>query len=274
MTTPPPPRPVRGIGLAIAAVGFAGLVAIPAAPAVGQVYPSSVVGTEFDIIRTTDPTTFKSLAGGEVARREMPDKTGDAALVQPAYAFTAGYADGHEIDIAVDRDFADRAAAKKEAERYATRLGRLPGVLRRGVKRVVVHKGEPDATAFSDIGLVVVYSANASKRIATNDLEETLFHESVHATWDKTHAGSPGWKRAQAADGGFLTRYAQRLPGREDLAETALLAFAVLEHPERIPEADREKIRQAVPARIAFVGELLEKAKAAEAAKAAESEDG
>ena len=104
-----------------------------------------------------------------------------------------------------------------------------------------MHGGDTDATAFSDRGLIVVYAANATRRISTHDLEETIFHESVHATWDAAHADSAGWRAAQEADGGFVTDYARKNPDGEDLAESALFAYTLAHHPERIPEPDASR---------------------------------
>lgn len=228
---------------------------IPAVHA--QDYSSSVVGTDFDIITDSDPSCFRVLKFKGVKSAEMPDKTNDAGLFQKAFVFSASYSDRSLIKISVDADFKSEADAKKEALRYATRLGKLPSVLRSGVKRVVVHKGNPDTTAFSDHGLIVVYSANATKRISTHDLEETLFHESVHAAWDKTHAKSPEWRRAQFSDGTFATRYAKKKPQLEDLAESALFAYALIHHADRIPLKDKKRIAAAIPARIRFVETLI-----------------
>ena len=227
-------------------------------PAWAQPYASSVVGTEFDVITDEDESVFAKVESKGVAKAEMPDKTkDDAPLLQPAFNFVASFKDGARIAVAVDHDFGSEAKAKAEALRYLPRLGKLPSALRGGVARLVIHKGEPEATAFSDAGLIVVYSANATKRIATHDLEETLFHESVHAAWDAKHAGSPAWRAAQRADGAFVTRYAKRKPKREDLAESALFAFALIHRPGRIPAAEAERIWRTIPNRIVFVRRLL-----------------
>lgn len=227
-------------------------------PLWAQPYGSSVVGTDFDVITDEDPSVFSKLESKGVAKAEMPDKTqDDAQLLQPAFNFVASFKDGARVKVAVDHDFGSEAAAKAEALRYLPRLGKLPSALRGGVKRLVIHKGEPDATAFSDAGLIVVYSANATKRIKTHDLEETLFHESVHASWDQEHAGSAAWRAAQRADGAFATRYAKRKPAREDLAESALFAFALIHRPGRIPAAEAERIWRTIPNRIVFVRRLL-----------------
>jgi len=223
-----------------------------------QVYASSVAGTDFDIITAEDPSAFKSLTFSKSARSEMPDKrTEDAPLFQHAFIFEASFADGSKVKIYVDAKFKNKEAAKAEARRYTGPLGRLPAVLRQGVRRLVVHQGGRNTTAFSDVGLIVIYSENATRRIATHDLEETIFHEAIHAAWDARYAKSDAWKRAQMADGSFATLYAKSKPTREDLAESALFAYAVLKHPERIPAVDRTRIQKAVPHRIAFIAGLL-----------------
>jgi hypothetical protein len=232
-------------------------LAAPGVPAFPQEYRSSVVGTDFDFVVDEDPSTFLCLEFHGERLREMPDKTSDAPLVQPALVFMAYYEDGTSVDLALDADFSTESAAREEALRYATRLGKLPTALRSGVERIVVHAGPTDATAFSDRGLIALYSANATKRISTHDLEETLFHESVHAAWDGPHRESPEWLAAQAADGAFLTAYAAENPDGEDLAESALFAYTLLHHPERIPADHAARIRAAIPARIAFVETLV-----------------
>ncbi len=229
----------------------------PGLPALPQDYKSSVVGTDFDFIVDEDPSTFVCLEFHGQRLREMPDKVNKGQLVQPALVFMAYYEDGTKVDLALDADFSTEEAGREEALRYATRLGKLPTTLRRGVHRIIVHAGPTDATAFSDNGVIALYSANATKRIATHDLEETLFHESVHAAWDARHRASPEWRAAQAADDAFLTAYAAKNPDGEDLAESALFAYTLLHHPERIPADHAARIRAVIPARIAFVETLV-----------------
>jgi hypothetical protein len=228
-------------------------------------YPSSVVGTDFDFIRDEDPDVFESLEPKGKAEPEMPDKTDDdAPLRKPAWTFVARFLDGTSIHIAVDVRVGKEEQARAEALRYTPRLGKLPTSLRRGVQRVVIHKegkGDADASAFSDVGLIVLYANNATKRISTHDLEETVFHESVHAAWDETHERSQAWLAAQKRDGRFVTNYAKKNADEEDLAESALFAYTLVHHPGRIPEKEAAKIRRAIPARIAFVETLLPKEK-------------
>lgn len=233
------------------------MAAAPSRACAEELYASSVVGTDFDFILGSDPDTFLCLEFKGQGPREMPDKTGDTSLFQQAFIFVSYFSDGTSVDMAMDIDFETKERARKEALRYTPRLGKLPTSLRRGVKRLVVHKGNQNATAFSDVGLIVIYSDNATRRIETHDLEETIFHESVHASWDKTHANSAAWRAAQKSDGTFVTRYARKKPDGEDLAESALFAYTLVHHPGRIPTAEAVKIKNAIPARIAFVEKLV-----------------
>lgn len=221
-------------------------------------YPSSVVGTDFDFIIDGDPDVFEELVPKGEGTAEMPDKTDSTKeLRETAFLFEARFWDNTKISIAIDAAFKTGEEARKEALRYTPRLGKLPSALRQGLRRLVVHRGGEDTTAFSDDGLIVVYSDNATKRIGTHDLEETIFHESVHAVWDKAHQASEAWRDAQKEDRRFVTDYGRKNPDNEDFAESALFAFALIHHPERIPKGEAEKIRHAIPARIAFVETLL-----------------
>jgi hypothetical protein len=252
-----------GLGRAPSAALFVLLLAFtPASAGDEPPYRSSVVGTDFDFITDSDPDTFVRLEDKGQGSAEMPDKSDRSApLRQEAFLFLAHFNDGTRVNLAIDRDFQTQDAARTEALRYTPRLGKLPTALRRGVDRVVVHQGGENVTAFSDVGLIVVYSDNATKRIGTHDLEETIFHESVHAAWDKAHATSAEWKDAQEKDGRSVTDYARKNPKGEDLAESALFAYALIHHPNRIPNEEAAKIALAIPHRIAFVEKLLPKDK-------------
>ena len=245
--------PLLGVALVAAALGQE-----PERPGL---YRSSVVGTDFDFIQESDPDVFERLDYRGEGLPEMPDKRGGATQRQKAFLFVARFTDGTRVLLSIDADFGSEEAARKEALRYTPRLGRLPTALRDGVVRVVVHQGGEDTTAFSGEGLMVLYSENATKRIGTHDLEETVFHESVHAAWDPLHETSAAWLAAQERDGRFVTDYAAEKPKGEDLAESALFAFALTHHPKRIPRTDAARIRKAIPARIEFVARLLPKDK-------------
>lgn len=250
---PARPRWRRALHLATA-----GLFCLCALPAVAQQQPppfGNTAGTVFDIIRADDPTTFVCLDELGRAERQIWDKRVDGEPIVLAYLFQAQYADGASIEIAINPEFGSPENAREQAELYAPALGRLPSSLRAGIKRFSVHDGRRGFHAGT--GGIVVYADTTANRLSYDHLEESLFHEAVHASWDHAHRLAPAWISAQRSDGMFLTEYGQKRPEREDLAETALFAFAILHHPDRFPPVDTKVTLEAVPARIAYIRELL-----------------
>ncbi len=224
----------------------------PTAPA--PLYPSSVVGTDFDFITDDDPNAFQHLEYVGFIQFEMPDKRPHSEpLVQDAYVFEAYFNDGTQISIAMDKDFGSREVAEQDAQRYTPRLGKLPTLYRMNIRHIVVHKGGPDTTAFSDDKghFFIIYSDNATKRIGTHDLEETFFHEGTHASIQSHYLTSAAWQNAKAADNAYVTEYA-KTDDQEDFAESALFAYTIIYNPERIPVSERAKIEQLIPNCIAF----------------------
>lgn len=223
-------------------------------PRASALYRSSVVGTDFDFITANDPDAFERLEYTGFIPFEMPDKRGsDEPLVQDAYVFAAHFSDGTTVRVALDKDFGSKDAAGADVARYLPRLGKLPSLYRRNIKHVVVHKGGADTTAFAeDKGhFFVIYSDNATKRIGTNDLEETFFHEGTHASIQADYLAQSAWGRAKSLDQAYVTDYA-KTEDQEDFAESALFAYTLIHHPDRIPPAEREKIERQIPNRIAF----------------------
>ena len=211
-------------------------------------------GTVFDIIVRDDPSAFMCLEPAGRGLRQIWDKRVDGEPEVEAHLFTARYSDGAVIEIRVNPEFsADEAGV--QARRHAYPLGQLPGTLRQGIGAFSIHGGR--AGFHAGTGQIVVYTETSDNRESYAHLEESLFHEAVHASWDDAHRLAPDWIAAQQADGRFLTDYGQQRPEREDLAETALFAFAILHHPDRFPPVDTEVTRAAVPHRIAYIETLL-----------------
>jgi hypothetical protein len=216
---------------------------------------SDTAGTVFDIIRTSDPSLFSCLEDAGRGERQIWDKRVDGEPIVNAFLFMSRYKDGTNIEIAINPEFGNVDDARAEAMRYAAPLGQLPTSLRRGIAKFSVHKGNEGFHAGT--GQIVFYSEKADQRMTYDHLEESIFHESVHASWDAEHRLADGWIAAQQADGMFLTEYGRNSPDREDLAETALFAYAILHHPDRFPPADTEDTRRAVPNRIKYIEALL-----------------
>lgn len=215
----------------------------------------STAGTVFDIIQASDPSTFVCLQHTGRGERQIWDKRVDGEPVVNAFLFAANFNDGTKLEIAINPEFETLEAARKEAMRYANALGQLPTTLREGIKKFSVHKG--DKGFHAGTGAIIVYAGKADNRLSYDHLEESLFHEAVHASWDAQHRKAPDWVNAQKADGRFLTKYGQKSPEREDLAETALFAYAILHYPDRFPPVDTQDTVDAVSNRIDYIKKLL-----------------
>lgn len=216
---------------------------------------TATADTVFDIILDDDPSTFICLHYEGRGVRQMWDKRLDDEFDLETFIFSAHFSDMPPFEIVLNPEFETPEEARAEAGRYGFRIGQVPLVFRSGIRRLGVHKGDEGFHAGS--GKMFVYQDMSSRRIGQKRLAESLLHESIHATLDNEHRLSPEWIAAQQEDGAFMTRYAQSRPDREDLAETALFAYALLRHPGRIPPVDSRDILARVPARIAVIENIL-----------------
>lgn len=121
---------------------------------------------------------------------------------------------------------------------------------------MILHKGNEGAYAEELGGFFVIYSGNMDTRISNHDLQETVFHESTHVALEAAHATSAKWIQAQQADPGFITEYAKRLPTKEDIPESAIVAFVLLNHPGRLPAATEAAVRALIPNRIEYFNKI------------------
>lgn len=230
---------------------------LPLAAAAEPLFFSSVTSNDIDYIQAGDPDAFACLIDRGDGPREMPDKRGGPLIADGVWLFDARYLDGTVVPIWAHPSLGDRAAARQTVAPLAHAIGTLPGFMRARLDHVVVLDGDETAFAEDRGRFFVVYAGNVARRIASHDLEETVFHESIHATLDHPHARSDGWRAAQQADGAFLTGYGAEHPEGEDLAETLLIAHAALRHPGRLPVAVETALRRDVPQRLAFIEALL-----------------
>lgn len=231
---------------------------LPLAAAAEPLFFSSVTSNDIDYILSDDPDALACVVDRGDGTREMPDKRGGPLMAEGVHLFDARYLDGAVVPIWAHPALGDRAGALETVTPLAHAIGKLPAFMRARLDHVVVLAGDESAFAEDRGRFFVVYSENVARRISTHDLEETVFHESVHATIDHPHAASEGWRAAQQADGGFLTGYGAENAQGEDLAETMLVAYTALHHPERLPPEVAEALREKVPHRMAFIAELLD----------------
>ncbi len=237
----------------IAVAGLLGFLACGSPTWAGPPF-GDTAGTVFDIITGGDPRAFLCLQPMGQQPRQIWDKRGDGEPLIDAHLFIARDSDGVAIEIAINPAFLAVEAAAL-AKRFAWPLGQLPGSLRAGITRFSVHGGDEGFHAGD--GQIVVYTARTDQRASYLHPEEPLVHEADHAAWDIVHSEALGWIASQKADGGFLTGYAAANPTSEDLAETALFAFAILHHPDRFPPVDTADTQKAVPHRIACIAQRL-----------------
>ncbi len=220
-------------------------------------FENSVVSNDIDFIASSDPQVPGCLRYEGTATREKPGGPTEELMAAGVHVFEVEYADGSRVGLWVHPLVGAQPEAQAVAGLVVGPVGRLPALMRQDLSHVVIHSG--DRPAFGEhLGrFFVLYDGNMRQRIATDDLEETVFHESVHATLDAEWAESEEWRRAQAQDAGFITAYAAERPQGEDLAESALFAFAYLRHPERLPPEVARGIEAIMPARLAFFERLF-----------------
>lgn len=218
-------------------------------------FVNSIVSTDFDFILDSDPNAQESFRYVERARKEMPDKRTNE-LFADAYVFEVVYAveggGGQTVEIWANCDFGSIREASPYARHLARAIGQQPAFLRESLKHVVLHSGDETAFAEESGGFFVIYAENMDTRLASHDLQETVFHESAHVALEGAHAEAEGWVAAQEADGGFITRYAERLPAKEDVPESAIFAWVVLNHPGRLPAEVEALVREVMPNRLAY----------------------
>lgn len=215
-------------------------------------FPNSVVSNDIDFILGTDSDAFTSLTYIGKADKEMPDSRNDILFDVNTYVFEANFSNGKKIGIWCHSSFGSQAAAQGYADKLCPRLGKLPEVQRDMLDHVVIHKGDAGAYAETEGHFFVLYSDNVDARISTHDLEETVFHESVHASIQDSYENTSAWTSAQSADPSFVTEYAERLPNLEDMPETALFAYTMIKHPGRLSDDIENWLNDNIPNRLAF----------------------
>jgi len=203
-------------------------------------FPNSVVSNDIDFILETDPDVYLEVTFLGLDDKEMPSSLSEELFDTDTFVFQAEFEGGHTTEIWCHSSFATQEAAQEYAEKLGPRLGKLPAIQREMLNHVVIHNGNAGAYAETEGQFFILYSENMDDRISTNDLEETVFHESVHSSLQAIYEGEPIWTDAQDADQAFITEYAQDLPGLEDMPETALFAYAYLTYPGRLPQEVEE----------------------------------
>lgn len=222
-------------------------------PTSSPLFINSIVSSEIDFIRSTDSDVLVDVQFIGRANKEMPDSRNDILFDTNTYIFAANFSNLKAIEIWCHSSFGSNLAAKEYADKLAPRLGKLPEFMRNTISHVVVHKGNAGAFAESEANFFVLYSDNMNVRIQNNDLEETVFHEAVHAALDVLHLDESGWVNAQILDGNFITDYASENFYKEDFAETVLFVYTMLKYPERLSVKVKEWVNTHLPNRYNYI---------------------
>ncbi|WEK04372.1 MAG: hypothetical protein P0Y65_19690 [Candidatus Devosia phytovorans] len=239
------------LGLATAVLGYSLLVGLAVAE---PLFENSVVSNDIDFIMASDPAVPACLRYLGQAEQEMPGALdSDKLMASDVYQFEVTFLDQSQVGIWVHPSVGSKPDAENFAGLLLGPLGRLPAIMRQRLSHVVVHSGYHAAFAEHLGHFFVLYADNIQARIGTHDLEETVFHESVHATLDADWSQSAEWLQARESDGQFITDYAAEKPEGEDLAETALFGLTYLRHRERLPLDVVGRMETLVPARLAVL---------------------
>jgi len=220
----------------------------------------STVDLNLNTISDAVRSAFQCLEYNGRRTHQVYDKriAGESAIY--AYSFNAVFTDQAPIEIVVNPEFESSSAAREGIYPIAYAMGRVYAPLRHGVGRIVLHRGNEGLHAggyIENYGQVVLYLDTVADRLTMNHLEESLFHESVHAAWDQKYSDTDLWRAAQLADDAFITQYAADRPN-EDLAETALLVYGLHNNPAMIPPHVSDALTELVPNRIKVILSIME----------------
>ena len=238
----------------VPAIGLAVMISACSRP----IFLNSVVSNDLEFITAADPHAFLCLDDAGRGRREMPDRRSDERFADDAFIFAARFSDRNELEIRAHPRFGTVKNARRHVEMIVRPLGRLPSFMRQRLSHVVLHEGDEVAFAEDKGHFFVLYSENVKRRIRSHDIEETIFHEAVHATLDDDYRSSLAWLEAQQADGAYVTYYAANNPDTEDMAESALFAYTILHHPGRLPIHLEQEVQLVMPNRLAYFSTLFD----------------
>jgi len=225
----------------------------------GPLFANSVVSNDIDFITDSDPDVFETLDFIGLGNKEMPgDPLGGGLFDTNTFIFNANFSDGESVEIWCHSSFLSQEAAQGYAEKLCPRLGKLPDFQRNLLDHVVIHNGDGGAFAEIEGQFFILYSTNMDLRISNNDLEETVFHESVHASYQFMYQNDPSWLAAQDEDISFVTNYAQDNPDVEDMAESALFAYTLITRPGRLESDIENWLLTNIPNRLEWFGLLYE----------------
>ena len=215
---------------------------------------NGTVFLEPDLITDADPTSLQSVTYIGRGERSVYDYRPAAWTTVNAYLFSVSY--GHvELEFQVNPEFGSREAAREQVDAYAAALGRIPALLLSRGAKVHINDGPGSMGGNWSDRSFTISADRGEEHIHRGTIEEVFIHEGAHVSLDGAHKNSQGWREAQMKDCVSISRYARDNPTREDIAESILPYFALRYFPDRLTDADKAAIRNAIPNRLAYFDE-------------------
>lgn len=212
-----------------------------------------------DVILPTDKNSFVCWVDRGMAPVELKDKRlQDRMVTVDAYLFDAHFSDGHVITFRVHNEFGSKDEAVGQMSTCLISVGVLPSSLRKSIRIFGILDGEGKSSA--GYGNIFMHRNYGEYWDGLNRLEELIFTHTAYLALVPKYDPDKSWREAQAADKGFISDFAQSGNRTQDVAETALAAYAVMRVPYRLSTAERKRVRDTIANRYQF---LLEKGFAA-----------
>lgn len=213
----------------------------------------------YDIIKSTDVTVFKSANYKFVAKSLMWDRMingGSGGWTQPdSWVYEIEYADNVTAEMRIRKADYTKEQADLAVERYTPYFGKLPFVLRDGIKLINIMKAEANFGGNNWNNSLDIYEGSLSERIINEgNIEEMLLHEGTHAALDYLY--NEDWKVERNKDGKFVSKYAYDNPDREDIAETFAIWLALKNKENRLNSVDVALITTNLSNRINYLNSL------------------
>jgi hypothetical protein len=206
-----------------------------------------------DIIRPTDYSAYQTMSYAGVAPRFVFDRRDNFFSTKSMHIFDATYADDLPIEVQVNAADFTHTTAQAYALSYAEMVGQLPTSLRAAVETLCIHAGGALPFGGGNDSILIHVDVEPT---TVPFLEEILFHEATHTSYDATHNTAPGWLAAQDADPNFISLYARDNPSREDVAETLLMWYALRHRSDRLDATTINATNAAIPNRLAYFDTL------------------
>jgi hypothetical protein len=201
-----------------------------------------------DVIQPTDWSAHESLSYSGIAPRVVFDRRDNAWTTKQMHIFEATFGDGEAIEVRVNSNDYSIGVATTHAENYSGMVGQLPASLREYVHTMTIHDGDYAFGGGSND--ILVHAGVPPSTVAF--LEEILFHEATHVSYDADHHATAGWLAAQATDPTFISQYALDNPQREDVAESLLMWYSLKYRSDRLDGTTILATQEAIPNRLAY----------------------